>query len=54
MLKKGLIVLLVIFIGFYLFNDPNGLAANTKDAGAAIWDGLLSLFDAVIDFIDAI
>lgn len=54
MLKKGLVLLVLVFVGFYMFNDPNGLAENTKDAGAAIWDGLLNVFDAAIDFIDAI
>jgi single-stranded DNA-binding protein len=28
-LKKGMVVLVVVFIGFYMFTDPNGLAETT-------------------------
>ena len=54
MLKKGLVLLVVVFLGFYMFNDPNGLAQNTKDAGAAVWSGLLNVFGGLIDFINAL
>lgn len=53
-LKKSVLVLLVVFIGYYMFQDPNGLAQTTKDAGAALWDGLANLFGALIDFLDAV
>jgi hypothetical protein len=53
-MKKGLVALVVVFIGFYMFTDPNGLAQTTKDGGGALWDGLTSLFGALIDFIEAI
>jgi hypothetical protein len=53
-LKKGMVLLVVVFIGFYMFNDPNGLAQTTKDGGAALWKALTSLFGALIDFINAI
>lgn len=52
-LKKVLPLLLVLFVGFYMFTDPSGLAQNMKDGGSALWDGLTKLFGAVIDFIDA-
>ena len=52
--RKGLVLLVIVFIGFYMFNDPNGLAENTKEAGAAAWDGLVNVFNAAIDFINAI
>ena len=53
-LKKGMAVLVVVFIGFYMFTDPNGLAQTTKGGGAALWQALTSLFGALIDFINAI
>ncbi|MBW8750029.1 MAG: hypothetical protein JF565_01215 [Propionibacteriales bacterium] len=53
-LKKGMAILVVVFIGFYMFTDPNGLAQTTKDGGAALWQALTSLFGALIDFINAI
>jgi hypothetical protein len=53
-LKKSMVVLVVVFIGFYMFTDPNGLAQTTKDGGGALWEALTSLFGALIDFINAI
>ncbi len=53
-LKKVVPLLLVVFIGYYMFTDPNGLAELAKDGGTAVWDGLTQLFTAVIDFLDAI
>jgi len=52
-MKKGVVVLVVVFIGFYMFRDPNGLAQTTKDLSSSIWDGLTSLFEAIIDFINS-
>jgi hypothetical protein len=53
-LKKGMVVLVVVFIGFYMFTDPNGLAQTTRDGAGALWEALTSLFAALIDFINAI
>ena len=53
-LKKGMVVLVVVFIGFYMFTDPNGLAQTSKDGAGALWEALTSLFGALIDFLDAI
>lgn len=53
-LKKGVVLLVVVFIGFYMFTDPDGLAQTSRDGGAALWKALTSLFGALIDFINAI
>jgi hypothetical protein len=53
-LKKGMVLLALVFVGFYMFSDPNGLAQTMKDGAAALWEALESLFGALIDFIDAI
>jgi hypothetical protein len=53
-LKKGVLVLVVVFIGFYMFTDPNGLAQTSKEGAGALWEALTSLFGALIDFLDAI
>jgi hypothetical protein len=53
-LKKGVLALVVVFIGFYMFTDPNGLAQTSKDGAGALWEALTSLFGALIDFLDAI
>jgi hypothetical protein len=53
-LKKGMVLLVVVFIGFYMFTDPSGLAPTTKDGAGALWEALTSLFGALIDFINAV
>jgi hypothetical protein len=53
-LKKGVLALVVVFIGFYMFTDPNGLAQTSKEGAGALWEALTSLFGALIDVLDAI
>ncbi len=53
-LKKGVVLLVLVFVGFYLFTDPSGLAVFAKDASTAIWGGLETLFTAVIRFMNAL
>jgi hypothetical protein len=52
--RKGLVLLVIVFIGFYMFNDPNGLADVVKHGGGNLWEGLKNLFAAMIDFLNAI
>jgi hypothetical protein len=53
-LKRGMALLVVVFIGFYMFTDPSGLAQITKDGAGALWQALTALFGAVIDFIGSL
>lgn len=53
-LKKGAALVVVLFLGFYLFTDPNGAATMVQELGTAIWGLLVSLFEAVIEFIGAL
>jgi hypothetical protein len=53
-LKKGAGLLVIVFVIFWIFQDPNGAAGATKDSVAAIWDLLVQLFTAVIRFINAV
>jgi hypothetical protein len=53
-LKKPMIVVVALFLGFYLMQDPAGLAAFAKDAGVALWNMLTTLFEALIDFFNAL
>ena len=45
-LKKGVVLLVVLFLGFWLVQDPNGFAGSAKGAGTALWDLLVKLFDS--------
>ena len=40
-LKKGVVLLVVLFLGFWLVQDPNGFAGSAKGAGSALWDLLV-------------
>lgn len=53
-MKKGLVLLVLVFVGFYMFTDPHGLAQTTRDGSHALWHALTQLFGAVIDFINAV
>ena len=53
-LKKVLIVIVFVFVGFWLFRDPTGLAAAAQGLVAAGWELLARLFAAVMAFIAAL
>jgi hypothetical protein len=53
-LKKGVGLLLIVFVIFWIFQDPAGAAGATKQSVAAIWDLLVKLFESIIRFIGAI
>jgi hypothetical protein len=51
MAKKVTLGIVVLFVGFWLFTDPSGLADAVRSAGGQIWDLATQLFSAVIRFI---
>ncbi|HRV68863.1 MAG TPA: hypothetical protein P5108_05375 [Marmoricola sp.] len=51
-LKKGVPLLLIVFIGYYLFTDPKGLADAGTSLLSTTWQALTNLFNAVINFAD--
>lgn len=51
-LKKGIVLLVVVFVLFYLFTDPHGLAQFARTGGAHLWTGLSNLFSAIITFLN--
>ena len=53
-LKKTVLLLVVLFLGFWLVQDPNGFAASAKQTGTAIWDLLIQLFEGIISFFKSI
>jgi hypothetical protein len=53
-LKKGVVLLVILFLGFWLVQDPNGFAASAKQTGTAIWDLLIQLFEGIISFFKSI
>ncbi|WP_295658244.1 hypothetical protein [uncultured Nocardioides sp.] len=53
-LKKTFVVLLVVFLGYWMFTDPNGLADAASGGADTTWAAAQDLFGAVIDFVDAL
>jgi len=49
--KKLLILAVAVFLGYWMFTDPSGLADITKGASSKLWDGTDQFFTATIDFI---
>jgi hypothetical protein len=50
--KKAVLLLVVVFLGFYMFTDPAGLADLAKNGGGEGWDLTTQLFEATITFLD--
>ena len=50
--KKVLLILLVVFLGFWMFQDPHGFATSAKTAGGGVWDALSTVFRGLIRFLN--
>lgn len=53
-MKKLAILVVVLFLGFYLLREPAELAAFAENAGEALWRMVSTLFEAVIEFLNAL
>jgi hypothetical protein len=53
-MSKGLVVLVVVFIGFWLITDPRGLADIAQSAGGQGWEWGGDLFRGIIEFVRAL
>ncbi|MDP3969681.1 MAG: hypothetical protein Q8Q02_15530 [Nocardioides sp.] len=53
-MNKLVLLLVVLFIGFYLFTQPDGLAEAVADGLGRLWELLTRLFEALIKFLNAL
>ncbi|UUW89243.1 MULTISPECIES: hypothetical protein [Pimelobacter] len=51
--KKLIGVVVIVFLGFWMFTDPSGLATTSKEAAGGGWDLATQAFKGVIDFVGA-
>ncbi len=54
MVKKLVLALVVLFIGYWLFTDPHGLAHATSSSAGQTWDLSEQMFRSVITFVHAL
>ncbi len=54
MLKKTVLVLVVVFLGFWLFTDPHDLAHATRSTTGQTWSLTSQMFTSLIQFIRAL
>jgi hypothetical protein len=52
--KKVILALVIVFLGFWMFTDPNGLAAAASSGAEQAWVLAQQLFTAIIDFVGAL
>ena len=48
--KKVFLALLVVFLGFWMFQDPHGFAVSAKDLAGGVWDALTVVFTGLVRF----
>lgn len=53
-MNKVVLVVAVIFLGFWLMTDPRGLADTSSSLGSTGWGVTQQFFGAVIDFVGEI
>lgn len=53
-MQKVVLGVVVLFAGFYLLQQPEGLAELSKNATVAAWGLLTTVFSAVIEFLNAL
>jgi hypothetical protein len=52
--KKALLAVVVVFLGFWMFTDPGGLAKAAQAGASQTWSLTQDLFRAVIRFFGAL
>ena len=53
-LKKTVLLHVVLFLGFWLVQDPSGFGDSAKQTATAIWELLEQLFDGIISFFKSL
>jgi hypothetical protein len=53
-MRKAMFGVVILFLGFYLLRDPAELADFSQNAVVALWNMASTLFEAIIDFLNAL
>lgn len=49
--KKLILVVVIGFLLFWMFQDPSGLAETSESLANSAWELVVSFFRAVLDFL---
>lgn len=52
--KKLILVVVVCFLLFWLFQDPTGMAGTSESLAATLWGLTVDMFTAILDFVRAL
>lgn len=50
-LKKGVALIVVLFLGWYLIQDPSGLGSLAQKLGTGLWELMVNLFEGIVSFL---
>jgi len=53
-MKPLLAVVAVVFIGFWMVQAPDSLAAFTKEAATWLWDMTSTIFQSLMQYLDGL
>lgn len=53
-MKPLILGVVILFVGFWLVQAPDSLAAFTKDAAGWTWDTTTMLFQSLMTFLDSL
>jgi hypothetical protein len=53
-MKPVAIGLVVLFLGFWMVQEPDSLAAFVKDGSAWLWDTTTLVFEALMEFVSGL
>jgi hypothetical protein len=53
-MKKVVIGVVVLFVGFWMVQSPDSLAEFTRDGATVAWDGTSAFFRSLIDFLGSV
>lgn len=52
--KKALLIVVVLFVGFYLLREPADLARFAENVVVGLYQIISTLFEALIEFFDTL
>ena len=53
-MKVVVVAVVVLFVGYWMVQEPRQLADVTQDSAAWLWDGTQTVMTSVIDFVGAL